>query len=152
AIVLGGSNALKKDILPSVARGERLLALAIDEGRAHAPERIATRAERTQSGYAITGDKVMVLDGHGADTLIVAARGDDGLTLFAVHARAKGVTIERGSVVDSRNAARVRFEGVVVANDMLLDGGAKLTDTILTRAVAGLSAEMLGGIQEAFER
>jgi alkylation response protein AidB-like acyl-CoA dehydrogenase len=65
------------------------------------------------------------------------------------------VTITRTLMVDSRNAARVRFEGVLVPAGAVLGEvgkGADVLDRVLDRGSIALSAEMLGSLQEAFER
>jgi alkylation response protein AidB-like acyl-CoA dehydrogenase len=161
AVSLGGTPAHKADTLPAVAAGERILAFAHDEGTRHARTLVRTTATRTADGFRITGDKVLVLDGHVADALVVVARtsggaGDrDGLTLFLVPASSPGLTATRTLLVDSRGAARVRFEGVPASGaDVLgeVDRGADLLDRVLDRATVGLAAEMLGGLAEAFDR
>ena len=160
-INLGGSDAQKSELLPQVAAGELLLALALEEGHRHAPYNIATSAEAAGDGYNISGKKTFVLDGHVADKLIVAARtsGDadarDGITLFLVDANADGVSITRTMMADSRNAANIEFSGVSVGADAVLGsvgGGADVLDPALDIARIGLSAEMLGSLQECFER
>jgi alkylation response protein AidB-like acyl-CoA dehydrogenase len=156
-----GNEARMASVLPALCTGERLVALAHDEGRAHARHRVTTRATVADGGYRLDGEKVMVLDGHVADALVVVARtaGEandrDGLTLFLVPVSAPGLTITRTTMIDSRNAARVRFDGVAVrATDVIgqVGRGADLLDPVLDGATAVLSAEMLGGMQEAFER
>jgi alkylation response protein AidB-like acyl-CoA dehydrogenase len=91
----------------------------------------------------------------------VAARtsgefGDrEGLTLFVVDAGAAGLSVQRNQMVDGRNAAEVTLEGVRVAAERVLgqiDVGAELLDSVFDRATIGLSAEMLGTFEEAFER
>ncbi len=160
-INLGGSDAQKGELLPQVAAGELLLALALEEGHRHAPYQIATTAKSAGDGYTISGKKTFVLDGHVANKLIVAARtsGDtgarDGISLFLVDAGADGVTITRTKMADSRNAANVEFSGVKVGADALigeLGKGAEVLDPALDIARIGLSAEMLGSLQECFER
>ena len=69
AINLGGSDAQKSDLLPKVAAGELLLALAVEEGTRHAPYTIGTKATEAGGGYTITGKKTFVLDGHVAGRL-----------------------------------------------------------------------------------
>jgi alkylation response protein AidB-like acyl-CoA dehydrogenase len=161
ALQLGGSAAQRAEVLPAVAAGDRILALAHEEGTRHAPYRIATRAARTGQGYRISGEKVFVLDGHVADAFVVVARtsgerGDRaGITLFLVPASAPGIGRARTWLMDSRGAARVRFDGVPVPEAGVLgevDRGADLLDPVLDRAVVGLSAEMLGSLAEAFDR
>ena len=101
AILLGGSDPLKKDLLPGVCSGDRILAMAFQEHGRFDPYAVATRAERAGDGYRIDGRKQFVLDAHVADQLIVVARtsgesGDrDGLTLFVVDAGADGLSIRR---------------------------------------------------------
>ena len=161
ALTLGGSAAQKQAHLPKLAAGDLLTALAIDEGAHHAPAATALEARREGAGYVLSGEKRFVLDGHVADLLIVAARTSgkpgqrDGITLFLVPADAAGVTRQRTWMVDSRNAAIVRFDGVRLGADAVLgeaDRGADLLDAILDRARAGLAAEMLGSASEDFDR
>jgi len=112
ALVLGGSDAQKQAHLPALVAGERLFALALEESPHHAPHRIALKAERTPTGYRLSGEKRFVLDGHVADLLIVAARAADArILLLLVPGDAAGVTRTRNFMVDSRNAATIRFDG-----------------------------------------
>jgi alkylation response protein AidB-like acyl-CoA dehydrogenase len=161
ALDLAGSERQKAAELPALAKGERLVALALEEGAHHAPYRIATGATRTGSGFQLDGEKRFVLDGHIADLLIVAARTSGGagerrgITLFLVPGDAKGVRRTRTLMVDSRNAATIRFDGAEVSADGVLgdiDDGAAVLEPVLDRARAGLAAEMLGSAAEAFER
>ena len=161
AVNIGGSDAQKSELLPKIAAGELLLALALEESHRHSPYGIATTAASSDNGYTITGEKTFVLDGHVADQLIVAARtsgaaGDrDGITLLLVDSGADGVSITRTQMVDSRNAANISLNGVTVTADAVLgevDKGADVLDPTLDIARIGLSAEMLGSLQECFER
>ena len=75
-------------------------------------------AEKSGGGFKLSGEKKFVIDGHIADKLIVVARtsgaaGDtQGLSMFLVDADAKGVSITRTNMVDSRNAAIISLDGV----------------------------------------
>ena len=137
------------------------MALALEEGAHHAPHAIAATARRSGGGFRLDGEKRFVLDGHVADLVIVAARTagapDErrGITLFLVPADAKGLTRTRAVMVDSRNAAALRLDGIELGEEAVLGGvddGADLLDPVLDRARAGLAAEMLGSAAEAFER
>jgi alkylation response protein AidB-like acyl-CoA dehydrogenase len=161
AINIGGTDEQKSELLPEVAGGNLLLALALEEGPRHNPYGIATKAEAKGDGYIVSGKKTFVLDGHVADKLIVVARtsgnpGDRaGLTLFLVDRTANGVTVTRTKMADSRNAAIVELKGVQVSKaDVLgeVDKGADVLDPTLDVARIGISAEMLGSLQEAYER
>jgi len=161
AILLGGSEPLKKDLLPGVCSGDRILALACQEQGRFQPYAVATRAQRAGDRYRIDGRKQFVLDAHVADTLVVVARtsgapGDrGGLTLFSVDATSDGLDVRRNQMLDGRNAADVALAGVSVGAERILgrvDAGADLLDSVLDRAAIGLSYEMLGTFEEAFER
>ncbi len=150
-----GSQEQKAKYLPALVAGEHLFALALEEGSRHAPTVIALAAEQEGSSFRLTGRKNFVLDGHIADTLVVAARTSGGVTLFLVPADAAGVTRTRLTMVDSRNAANVMLNQVKVAPDAILgplNGGAEILEAVLDQARAGLAAEMLGSACEAFER
>jgi acyl-CoA dehydrogenase len=161
AIKLGGTEEQKQAILPAVAAGELLLALALEEGNHHAPTKIALSAAQTANGYRLSGQKVFVLDGHVADKLIVVARtsgmsGDEaGISLFLVDADTAGITTKRTIMVDSRNAANVTFDNVDVPASALLgelDNGYSILEKVLDIGRIGLAAELLGSAQEAFQR
>ena len=151
ALLLGGSDAQKADLLPKIADGSAIVALAIDETAHHAPTRIALRAEPSGSGWTLTGAKTYVADGHAATHLLVAARAPDGPALFIVPADAPGVTRKTLRTVDSRGAADIAFDAVSLGADARLSGGADYIDAVLDRARIGLAAEMLGQSQQAFE-
>ena len=157
AIIHGGSDELKGDLLPQVAGGELLLALAVEETPHHNPYGATTTAEKSGDGYKVTGSKKFVLDGHVANKIVVVARtsgnaGDrDGLTLVLVDSGA-GVNVTRTIMADSRNAANIEFsdaQGVLLGEE---GKGADVLDKVLDAGRILLSAEMLGGVQECFER
>jgi alkylation response protein AidB-like acyl-CoA dehydrogenase len=155
ALNMGGTAEQRAAILPGVISGERLLALACDEGTAHDPGRVDTVAESTAEGYRLNGQKTAVLDGHVADTFIVSARTAEGVSLFLVPANAGGVTVEAYPELDICRAANITFDGVELSAADLLGTagcGGELLDSILDAARIGASAELLGIAQEAFGR
>jgi alkylation response protein AidB-like acyl-CoA dehydrogenase len=161
AISRGGSAAQQSAYLPGIAGGSRLAAFAIDEGAKHRPLHTSLRAERSGNGFRLDGAKAFVVDGHTADLLIVAARtaggaGDrDGLTLFLVEPKAKGIAIERTVMVDSHNAARIVFDQAEVDADGVLgevDQGAGLLEGLLDLGRGAVAAEMVGLSEEVFSR
>ncbi len=159
AINVGGSDEQKAALLPQVASGELLLALALEESHRHNPYGVAASASESGGNWQVSGEKTFVLDGHVADKLIVVARtagnaGDrDGLTLLLVDAAADGVEITRTLMADSRNAANIKFSNAAAEGVIGEPGkGADVLDATLDIARIGLSAEMLGATQECFER
>lgn len=161
ALVRAGSPSQQAALLPGIASGALLMALATDEKARHAPAQVATQAEPSGNGWKLSGTKTFVLDGHVADKLIVSARTSGeagtraGITLFLVDAKADGLALQRTIMVDSRNAATVTLDGVQVSGEDVLgpvDGGFAVLDAILDAGRACLAAEMLGVAAESFER
>ncbi|MBR0695725.1 acyl-CoA dehydrogenase family protein [Bradyrhizobium lablabi] len=161
ALSRGGNEAQKAQYLPKVSDGSLLAALAIDEGAKHRPLQTKLQATRAGNGFKLNGDKAFVVDGHTADLLIVAARsagaaGDkNGLTLFLVDPKSKGLAIERIAMVDSHNAARIVFDHVEVNADSVLgevDEGYALLDGVLNIGRGAVASEMVGLSEEVFGR
>jgi alkylation response protein AidB-like acyl-CoA dehydrogenase len=178
-IQAAGSAEQQASWLPGISSGERLVALAHDEGGRHArsPARAGIRVEGPGEAWlVVTGEKTMVLDGHVADGFVVSGRAEGpggemlpggsasgaaagadptAVSLVLVPAGTDGVVVTRLSLVDGRNAARVEFHGARVPRAALLGahgGGGPALSLALDRGAAALSAEMLGGALEIFER
>jgi alkylation response protein AidB-like acyl-CoA dehydrogenase len=148
-------------LLPAIAGGDIVVALASDEKNRHAPHSIATRAAGGSGRFKLSGRKLHVLDGHVADRLIVTARTSsdvesrDGITLFLIDARANGVVVTRTPTVDNHNAAAVELRDVAVSDSDVVgtfDKGAVVLDAVLDAGRAVLAAELLGVAEESFER
>ena len=161
ALTRGGSAAQKSEHLPKISAGELLAALAVDEGTKHRPLQTKLQAVRSGNGFKLNGSKAFVVDGHVADLLIVAARtagsaGErDGVTLFLVDPRTKGVATERTVMVDSHNAARIDFDNVEVNADHVLgevDQGFALLEGVLNIGRGAVASEMVGLSEEVFGR
>ena len=161
ALTRGGSAAQKSEHLADIADGSLLAALAVDEGAKHRPLKTAMQARRSGNGFELNGAKAFVVDGHTADLLIVAARSAgapgerDGLTLFLVDPKIKGIALERTAMVDSHNAARIVFDHVEVNADSVLgevDQGFALLQGVLNIGRGAVASEMVGLGEEAFSR
>jgi alkylation response protein AidB-like acyl-CoA dehydrogenase len=161
ALSRGGSDAQKSEYLPKISDGTLLAALAVDEGAKHRPLQTRMQAIRAGNGFKLEGDKAFVVDGHTADLLIVAARtagsaGErDGLTLFLVDPKAKGLATERTAMVDSHNAARISFDNVEVTAENVLgevDQGYQLLEGVLNVGRGTVASEMVGLSEEVFAR
>ncbi len=156
ALRKAGTAAQQADWLPRIARGEVIATLAVDEAGKHRPALLNTTAHADGDGWVIDGAKVLVLDGHVADVLIVAARvGDAGVGLFLVDPKAAGVVVERTMMVDAHNASRVQLKAVRVGGDALLgavDGGAAALAATLDAGRCAAAAELMGLADEVFNR
>ena len=161
ALVRGGNAEQQAAYLPKIADGSLIATLAVDEGAKHKPHSIAMQAVRAGNGFKLNGAKALVVDGHVADLLIVAARTGGnagergGLTLFLVDPKAKGVSVERTVMVDAHNAARITFDNVEVSADAVLgevDQGGDLLDAVLNIGRGAVASEMVGLSEEVFNR
>lgn len=157
ALLRAGTKDQCASILPDVAAGNHLIALAVDDSAYHRPHECLTQVRKSKNGFILSGTKTAVVDGGTADTLIVSARteGSDGISLFLVSKSAKGVEIQSGAALDTHRMASVSFDDVALEQDALLGefgAGLPLLEYILDTARIGQSAEMLGIAQEAFER
>ena len=161
ALSRGGSAAQKAEHLPKISAGSLIAALAIDEGAKHRPLQTRLQAVRSGNGFKLNGAKAFVVDGHVADLLIVAARtagaaGErEGVTLFLVDPKTKGIATERTAMVDSHNAARIDFDNVEVnADDVLgeVDQGFALLEGVLNIGRGAVASEMVGLSEEVFAR
>lgn len=156
-----GTDAQKEKYLPEMAAGNLLVALATDESSKHRPLQIGLTATASDNGFTLSGEKILVVDGHVADLLIVSARtsgqaGDAaGITLFLVDPGTAGIRIEHTRMVDAHNAARISFDKVRVAPDAMLgqpDQGGQILEQVIDIGRAALAAELLGVADEAFSR
>ena len=161
ALLIGGSEAQKAELLPRIADGSLIMTVGYQERSSrYSPTHVETRAARRAGGYTLSGEKVLVLDGHVADCIIVSARtsgavGDErGVSLFLVGRGAPGLEITRQSTLDARGAAIVSLRDVDVADAARLGAegeGAAILESVIDRATVALSAEMLGSMEAAFE-
>jgi len=139
--------------LPGILSGGAVLALAVDEGPRHAPERTALQAKRQGNGFVLNGAKQFVVQGASADMIVTAARtggspGEhDGITLFAVAKDVGGLSVENEALVDSSKAARLTFSDVQLDADAVIgevDGGWQPLSRALNAGSAGAAAELVG--------
>jgi pimeloyl-CoA dehydrogenase small subunit len=153
---LGGSEALRAELVPQVADGSLTLAFAQLEPRSRYDlHDVSTTARRDGDGFRLDGVKVAVLHGDSAGKLVVSARtagrqrDRDGITLFVVDAAAPGVSRRGMATQDGLRSAEISFEGVV-AEAVLgeVDGGLPLMQHATDVAIAALCAEAVGTLEE----
>jgi len=113
--LLGSDNyALAAEMLPTLTTGERRAAVIIGgpEGQL-SPACWALQWVERHGQYVLDGMAGFVLDAPGADDLIVAAHGEDGLLVAAVDAQEAAVTTA-ASTDRTRRLGTVSFDEVVV--------------------------------------
>jgi len=158
---LGGSEALRREIIPQIASGDLILAFAHSERQARYDlADVAATARRDGSGYVLDGAKSLVLHGDSARSFIVSARvgggqrEQNGIGLFLVDAAASGVSTRGYETVDAQRAAEVTLAGVRVgAGAVIGEAGAAfpLIERIVDTAMAALTAEAVGAMAAMHE-
>jgi len=145
-----GSAAQKAAVLPKVAAGEALIALAHDEpGSRYELDQVATVARKTANGYALKGEKTVAIHGDSADWLIVSARTGAEISLFLVEAKAPGITRKGYHTRDNQRAADIALADVNVTRDALLGAegdGVAILERGIDIAIAALCAEAVGAM------
>jgi alkylation response protein AidB-like acyl-CoA dehydrogenase len=150
ALARAGSATQKAEWLPRIARGEAIVAFALDEGARPGP--IATKATRTARGWRLDGVKHFVLDGHVANAMLIAAEAEGEAALFLANADAPGLSRDARTLVDGRRVASLQLDGVSVDAGARLEGGAATIAGVVDIGRAVVSAALCGVAEEAFAR
>ncbi len=154
-----GSPEQRAALVPPIAAGELRLAFAHSERQSGWDLfDVATSARKDGDGYALNGEKGLVLHGDSAHKLIVSARSAggrrerDGLGLYLVDASAPGLVRRGYPTQDGQRAAEVRLTNVrIEADDVIGDpaGAAPTIARVVDEAIAALCAEAVGAMSEA---
>lgn len=148
-LLQSGDEDAKNAHLPGIASGETRAAVAFTEDNGRWDESgVTMQATEADGSWTLDGTKMYVLDGHTANLVIVAARTDQGVSLFSVDADADGLTRTALSTMDqTRKQAKLEFSGVA-ATPIGADGaGWDAMQTVLDLAAVALAAEQVGGAQ-----
>ena len=141
------------DWYPKILSGDAVLAMAIDEGPFHCPDRTGLEAARHNNGFVLNGAKQFVVQGSSADMIVTAARTSgtpgqsDGITLFAVPAGSPGLEIDNLALLDGSKGARLAFNDVELDADCVIgevDGGWRPLKRALNAGSAATAAELVG--------
>jgi alkylation response protein AidB-like acyl-CoA dehydrogenase len=148
ALLRFGSETQKQRWLPKLASGAAKGTLAVVESvAAPTPASIELR----HAGGALTGSKLVVVDGGIADVAIVLARDASG-TLSMVIADLAHPTVTRTdvrSIDPTKNTARLDFAGTPAELLGGVGGGWAQLQTLNDRAAVLFAFEQLGGAQRA---
>ena len=153
-ILEAGNESQRKELLPQITRGEKILTLALTEPEAtYVPSGVMTKAVADGSDYIIEGTKLFIPDAHVADYLVCVTRtGDkeDGITLFLVDAKSPGINYTQLKTMGGDKQSEVTFNKVKVPGKNMigeLHRGWTVIEKILPKAAMGKCAEMVGGAQ-----
>ena len=156
AIAEAGSDAQQKRWLGAIGGGGVRAALALlDADLDWSPSAVATRAEKTATGWQLSGTKRYVAWSHVADVLLVPARTPEGLSLFLVDPSASGLTSSPVQSMDpGLRLAHLTLDRVPVRADEALGApgsAGPLLSQLLRRAGVGAAAEMLGAARRCLD-
>ena len=153
ALLQSGDDAAKADYLPGIASGETIATLAFTEANGRWDEAgITIEATKSGDAYTISGEKMYVLDGHTANLIIVAARTNGAVSLFAVEGGAEGLEAQALSTMDqTRKQAKVTFNNTPARLIGAEGEGWPVLSRVLDLAAVALAAEQVGGAQECLE-
>jgi alkylation response protein AidB-like acyl-CoA dehydrogenase len=159
-VLHGGTEAQKRAILPQVASGAQVLAVAVTEPHyGWRPETVQMQASRQDDHYVLQGVKLFVHDAQAATHLLCAVRtgasngASAGVTLCVVAADAPGVAMRTlpgwmGQVDE------VRFHNVRVPADAVLGSagqGWEALEAAALQAMPILCAYQVGSCQAVFD-
>jgi alkylation response protein AidB-like acyl-CoA dehydrogenase len=149
ALMLAGTAGQKQALLPRVAAGEVIGALAVAEGPGVlTPERIAARV----ADGRLSGVKMPVADGLAATHAVVLAVGEAGPTLYLADLSGAGVARSAMASIDpTRGLARLDFMNTPVEVLGTPGGGLSLLERIEDRGAILLAFEQLGGADRCLE-
>jgi pimeloyl-CoA dehydrogenase small subunit len=170
SIVLGGgalrhgaSAAQQAALLPDIIAGTRTLALAHTErhSRFDLADVSVTARPDGNGGFILDGEKLVVLGGDSADTIVVSARMSGGkrdrggIGLFLVGGTAAGVTRTSYPTQDGFRAADLTLKDVKVGPEDVLAGadedGLAILERVVDEGIAALSAEAVGAMEALHE-
>jgi alkylation response protein AidB-like acyl-CoA dehydrogenase len=157
-IVANGTQEQRDELVPPLARGERLGAFALTEAESGSDAAsLRTRAEPDGDGWRITGRKQWATNARYAGTFVLFARTDAGISCFLVDGDSKGLEIsgeEEKLGLNSSSTADVVLDGVKVSGNRLLgeEGkGFRIAMTTLDGGRIGIAAQALGIAQAAYD-
>ncbi len=163
-IVLGGSEAQRREFLPQLASGSKIAAYALSEPDAGSdPAAMRTRARREGEDYVLDGTKMWITNGAVADLVVVFAvtgpgEGSRGISAFVVDGESEGLqrnTIHGKLGIRGSNTAELVFSSCRVPAGRRLGeegDGFKIAMGVLDRSRPQIAAQALGIGAGALER
>ncbi|MBZ9709046.1 acyl-CoA dehydrogenase [Mesorhizobium sp. ESP7-2] len=158
-----GSDEQRKKYLPKLASGEWIGCFGLTEPDAGSdPGGMKTRAQKTASGYKLTGSKMWISNAPVADVFVVWAKlkgenGKDEIRGFVLEKGMKGLSAPKiGGKLSLRASitGEVVMEGVEVGEDALLPNAKGLGGPFgcLNRARYGISWGSMGAAEDCWHR
>lgn len=86
ALVACGSGPARDELLAALVEGERTAAFAVNDSAGGFDPNVTVTAVGSGDAAMLTGTAARVVDATAADVVLVAAKGSDGVSLYAVDA------------------------------------------------------------------
>jgi alkylation response protein AidB-like acyl-CoA dehydrogenase len=160
-ILGGGTEQQKEQLLPAIAQGEQILALALTEfDYGWGPESVHLAASSRDGKFVLNGKKFYVPDAHIANQLLCVARTkesqnpEEGISLFLVDKDSPGLSCNALTGFAGEKINEVVFDSVEVDRSAVigeLNGGWPVLKPAIEKATAVLCAYMVGGCQRVLE-
>lgn len=149
ALVAASAGPVRDELLAELVEGRRTAAFAVtDRAGTFDPSALAVTAVRAGAGHILTGDVERVVDGGSADDLLVAAHGEDRVTLHAVDATGPGVRRTTLATLDpTRPQATIEFRDAPARPVSGPDEAHRVITHALQVGSALLAAEQVGAGQ-----
>ena len=149
-----GSQAQKDSLLAPMMEGKKQFAFAwLERQSRYNLADVSLKATKEGAGWSLSGHKGVVYNGPSADCIFVlsrtagGAREEKGLTLFAVDAKAKGLSRRDYPTQDALRASELTLDKVSVGADAVVgtvDGAFPIVEDAVDRAIVALCAEAVG--------
>jgi alkylation response protein AidB-like acyl-CoA dehydrogenase len=153
AIALSRDDAAQTLLLPPLAGGERTATLAVlEQSGSWDPRQFTLTASQHGETHRLDGTKLYVVDGHLADLVVVVARSEEGLSLYAVEGDSPGLTRTPLPTLDpTRPLARLEFQAVAAMPVGAPGQAQHMVEATLDRAALAVAAESLGGADRCLQ-
>jgi alkylation response protein AidB-like acyl-CoA dehydrogenase len=153
AVLNSGDGSAIEEFVPALVNGGQIGTVVLNGTLGVWDPAVVTMTARSSGGrYLLSGDAPLVLDGHTADVLFVAANTDAGISLFAVAADAAGLDREPLVTLDrTRKVARLRFDDVAGRLVGRSGGAAAGLARTSDLALVALAAEQVGAAQRCLD-
>ncbi len=148
ALATFGSDDQQGSILPKVATGELVLALALAEPDGVDPSEPTTVATRAGRGWRVDGAKTQVSAAHLAGLVLVTARSEDGPVACLLDPTADGVEMIRQVAAGGEPVFDLRLSGALAEGAL---EGPEIAGWLVDRALIGLCAIEVGVADRAVE-
>ncbi|WP_118915555.1 acyl-CoA dehydrogenase family protein [Mycobacterium shigaense] len=143
-----GTREQQQRFLPGVVAGTRILTAGLAEPGRSDPTRPVTTARRDGAGWRLDGVKELVPAAQLADTVLIPAVCDGDVGLFLLATDAGGVEIRPVRTTNGEPHADVLLDGATVSDEDRI-AGARLAESLYTRALVALCAIQLGVVERA---